>query len=305
MYRPVKHGCQYNSPVAHRQTAIRQIVKLKSLPAAGAKDVSGNGRNAIARLGKRTAQVLQSARTTLDVFEAVAQHQPIGVTDLARLLGLTKPTAQRCLVTLCDAGWIRVQENSAAKWVITAKSFSLGRHALSSGQLRDAVLPLMVKLQELTHESNYLMIADGRSVVGIERIEGTRPVRSFIPIGQPVALHAASSGKIFLAYCTPEALDAYIAGGLPKVAANTIQDPEKLRRQLSRIRKQGWAVSIDEFAEGTSAIAAAILDGGQRPVASIVLALPTNRFAKRLRAKYAALVVDAAKKAHQRVFGAS
>jgi DNA-binding IclR family transcriptional regulator len=280
-------------------------VKLNPPHSVGARDASGNGRQAGERPEKLAAQVLKSARTTLDVFEAVAEHQPIGVSDLARLLGLTKPTAQRCLLTLCDAGWIRAQNDSATKWVITAKSFSLGRHALSSGQMRDVVLPIMVKLQELTHESNYLMVADGRSAVGIERIEGTHPVRFFIPIGQPVALHAAASGKVFLAYSTPEALDAYLAGGLPQVTGKTICDPETLRRELSRIRKQGWSISIDEFAEGTSAIAAPILDRRQRPVASIVLALPTNRCPKRLHAQYAALVVDAAKESHQRLFGAS
>jgi DNA-binding IclR family transcriptional regulator len=257
------------------------------------------------RSGMGGAPVLRSARTTLDVFEAVAEHQPIGVSDLARLLGLTKPTAQRCLLTLCDAGWIRAQSESATKWVITAKSFSLGRHALSSGQLRDVVLPIMVRLQELTGESNYLMVVDGRNTVGIERIEGTLPIRSFIPIGQPVALHAAASGKTFLAYYTPEALDAYIAGGLPEVTAKTIREPERLRRQLARVKKQGWAISIDEFADGTSAVAAPILDQQERAVASIVLALPTNRFPKRLHAKYVGLVVDATEKAHQRLFGAS
>lgn len=249
--------------------------------------------------------MLQSARTTLDVFEAVAEHQPVGVSDLARRLKLTKATAQRCLLTLRNAGWIRAQNGSATKWVITAKSFSLGRQALASGQLRDVVLPIMVKLQEATRESIYLMIEDGRDCIGIERIEGSLPVRFFIPIGERVKLHAASSGKTFLAYYSEPALDAYIEAGLERVTPQTIRDPRELRRQLALIKKRGWSMSIDEFADGTSAVAAPILDRQDRPVASIVIALPTNRFPKRLHARYAALVVDAVKEARKRLFGAS
>jgi len=219
------------------------------------------------------------------------------------MLELTKATTQRCLLTLRDTGWIRAHNNSTTKWVITAKSFSLGRHALASVQLRDVVIPIMVKLQEATRESIYLMIEDGRDCIGIERIEGTLPVRFFIAIGERVALHAGSSGKIFLAYYSPEALESYISGGLEKVTPKTIIDADELRRELPTIRKRGWAASIDEFADGTSAIAAPILDNQERAVASIVIACPTNRFPKRVRPKYASLVLEAGREASKRLFG--
>lgn len=247
--------------------------------------------------------VLQSAKTVLFVFETIAEHQPIGVSELARLLKLTKATAQRCLLTLRDAGWIRAHNSHITKWVITAKSFSLGRYALDSAHLRDAMLPTMLKLRDATRESVYLMVEDGRDSIGIERIEGTLPVRFFIPVGERVALHAAASGKTFLAHYSPEALAMYLAGGLNKVTERTIINPEELRRSLQLIRKRGWAMSIDEFAEETSAVAAPILDTNGCAVVSIVVALPTSRFPKRLHAEFAALVVQAGNEARKRVFG--
>lgn len=50
---------------------------------------------------------MRSVRTTFRILEAVAEHQPIGLSELARRLGLPKSTVQRSLATLAELGWIR------------------------------------------------------------------------------------------------------------------------------------------------------------------------------------------------------
>ena len=62
----------------------------------------------------------QSASRVLAVLEGIARHQPIGVSDLARLLDADKSAVQRAIMTLADEGWIHSASGSPSKWQLTA-----------------------------------------------------------------------------------------------------------------------------------------------------------------------------------------
>ena len=55
----------------------------------------------------------QSAARVLAVLECIARHQPIGVSELARLLQADKSAVQRAVMTLADDGWIRLASGNA------------------------------------------------------------------------------------------------------------------------------------------------------------------------------------------------
>lgn len=247
--------------------------------------------------------MLQSVTTALNVFEIVAQHQPIGVSEITRRVGVTKSTVQRCLQTLHNTGWIRPEGETATKWVLTAKSFSLGRHVADSNHLRDAVLPVMERLRDVTQESVHLVIAEGREAVLLERLDSTLAIRTFLPLGARAPLHATANGKAILAYFGEQAIDNYMAPGLEAMTGRTLRDPELLRSELSQIRARGWSMAVDELADGASAVASPILDGPGRAVASLSISCPTTRFSENVRADYAKLVVEASHTARRQMLG--
>ena len=59
-------------------------------------------------------KTLRTVDKALRVLDAVAEHQPIGVGALARLLTMDKSAVQRILVSLQRAGWICPAGGSAA-----------------------------------------------------------------------------------------------------------------------------------------------------------------------------------------------
>ncbi|MCE2764019.1 MAG: helix-turn-helix domain-containing protein, partial [Ilumatobacteraceae bacterium] len=69
-------------------------------------------------------QSLQTVENAMSVLEAVAQHQPIGVSALARQLDMDKNTVQRILVTLGRDGWL-VQDGPKGSWTLSAKILTL------------------------------------------------------------------------------------------------------------------------------------------------------------------------------------
>ncbi len=242
-------------------------------------------------------QLLQSVTTALSVFELVALNQPIGVSELARRLKVGKSTVQRCLETMEAAGWLRADQGPQTRWVITAKSFTLGRRVSEAGHLRSSVLPVMERLRDATGETIHLVVADGRNAVLLERLESPQSMRIFLPLGVHGPLHASATGKAILSRYSEEKISEYLSFDLEAFTSKTIDRPETLKVELNDALHRGYAVVVDERETGASAIAAPIEDGSGAVVAAISISCPTSRFPKEVRSRYAGLVVEAAKRA--------
>ena len=74
------------------------------------------------------------------------------------------------------------------------------------------------------------------------------------------------------------ATEAVIAGGLAKVAPNTITDPDELRRSLARIRAEGYAFDDLEFAPDMRCVALPVFENGGEVPGGIAISGPASRF---------------------------
>jgi IclR family transcriptional regulator, acetate operon repressor len=247
------------------------------------------------RIGAATeGHVLQSVTTALGVFEMVARHQPIGLSELSRRTGVNKSTVQRCLQTLSDQGWLRTEDEQSAKWVITARILEVGRQVKDGNSLSQAALPTMMRLRDATQENVHLAVAEVYDSVLLERLESPHPIRIFYAIGSRVPLNAAAAGKAMLAYWDPEALSSFIAAGLRRMTDSTIIDANRLRKELVEIRKRGWASTVNELDDGASAVAAPILNHSGKPIGAVSVSAPSSRMTNAKRLSYAELVVQSA-----------
>ncbi|WP_231511397.1 IclR family transcriptional regulator [Chondromyces apiculatus] len=223
--------------------------------------------------------MLRSVTVALQVFEVVAMQQPIGVSEISRRLGMSKSTVQRCLVTLGEAGWIRPEVTAGpTRWVITSKSFGIGRRVGNSRHLRTAALPVLERLRDATGAPVELIVPEGREGVLIERVATAATEWLFLPPGLRAPLHVRADGKVILARLPEEDLEAYLGEGLEMLTRQTVTDPMRLRRELASIRARGWAASIDELVDGVSTLASAVVDLEGRPLAAVSLHLPSEPF---------------------------
>lgn len=239
---------------------------------------------------------MRSVLNALRVLEEVAVRQPVGVGELARVLELPKSSVQRSLRTLHTAGWIRPVGSELTRWALTTRALHVGRHAAGELSLRDAAIPVMEDLRLETEETIHLMVPEGDKVVLIERLETPKPVRIIIPLGGGAPIHASSNGKAVLASSPPDEVERLLAEGLPRYTDTTIVDTDKLRRELAETRRRGYATNVGEWRSDIAAVAAAILDGGGRPIASMSISTPVNRMPVKLRPRYGAMVSDAARR---------
>ncbi|MEV5541783.1 IclR family transcriptional regulator [Saccharopolyspora shandongensis] len=240
-------------------------------------------------------KALRNVLNTLRVLEEVAARQPIGVGDLARALDMPKSSVQRSLLTLDEAGWIRPASAEVKRWVMTTKALAIGGRASGDLGLRDAARPIMEDLRSRTEETIHLTVPEEDRVVLIERLETSKPLRISMALGHALPLHASANGKAVLANSGPEVLKRLFADELPRYTDNTITDPDQMLAELARIRDRGFALNHGEWRADVGSVAAAVLDGPEKPIASLSVNIPMSRLTEENEAVFGAAVREAAR----------
>ncbi|WP_211241268.1 IclR family transcriptional regulator [Pseudonocardia spinosispora] len=240
---------------------------------------------------------VQSVLRSLQVLEAVATRQPVGVADLARALDLPKSTVQRSLMTLAEAGWLEHVPGELTRWTLGPAARRIARAGAHETTLREAALGPMQELRDETNETIHLAVPDGTAwMVLVERMDSTQPVRTFNELGTRTPSHATSTGLSVLAHLPGAEVDALLASDLEVYSPTTVVDPEELRAELTAIRTRGYAVNLQRYRPQVAAIGAAVLDRSGLPVAGICISMPDSRYRPRLLPHWGSLVAEAARR---------
>lgn len=245
---------------------------------------------------------MRSVSSALLVLEAVAEHQPIGLSALARTLGMPKTTVQRSLATLAEHGWLEVDKQTGG-WQVGVRAFIVGSAVGARAGLRAAAIQTLNALGAEVGETVHLMVPHGREVVLVERVDSPHPVRAVAPLGARGPLHATSNGKSVLATMPPEEVETYIAAGLTAKTPRTMVDADELRADLRHVRARGYATCLEENEIGVVSVAAAIRSGDDRPVASLSISGPKARMQVKLLASYGQRVRQAAQEIARKLPG--
>jgi IclR family acetate operon transcriptional repressor len=213
-------------------------------------------------------KALGSALTTLRAAEVVAEHQPIGVTGVARHLAVTKSSAQRVLATLAEAGWIAPAPSGGGQWELTARPWLVGRHYVEHRDFRAVLAPVLRRLRDETGETAHLTVVDDDRAVIVEVAESRQPVHAASRIGATTPAIESAGGRAVLARATPARLAA-LAEAHPDLAASL--------GDLEADRQRGYSVNLGVVNPGVHAVAVPVDDGAGRTVAALVLSAPRDR----------------------------
>jgi len=245
---------------------------------------------------------MSSAVRMIRVCEALAEHQPIGVRELARRVSMPRTSVQRALETLEVAGW--ALRNDAGVWVLTSRPALLSTRGSTGAALRDLAVPALVRLQRATDESVRLWLREGTYMVIAESFDSRQPVRHVgAPPGATVPINASASGKAVLAHLHEAELDAILEAPLEAPTAFSITDPATLRDDLAEVRRRGYAVTRHEALVDVGGVAAPILDATGRAVGALSVTLPMHRLTDAIVEEHGELVRSAAAQVTEQLCG--
>jgi len=217
--------------------------------------------------GDRGTTFVQSLERGLAVIRAFEHGSASTPSEVAAATGLTRAAARRFLLTLAGLGYVRAEGRA---FRLSPRVIELGRSYLSGLTLPDLALPHLRELVASVRESSSVAVLDGERIVYIAHVAAKRVLAVSVTVGSTDPAWATSLGRVLLAAQSDEWLDRYLESAeLPALTARTITRAARLRAELEKVRKQGWALVDQELEEGLRAVAAPIHDAHGRVVAAV------------------------------------
>jgi IclR family transcriptional regulator, KDG regulon repressor len=238
-----------------------------STPAAGDK---------VSKVGRLSS--VTSALLVLKAFSA--EEAEIGISSLAKRLGLAKSTTHRLAVTLAAEGFLE-QNPETGRYRLGLSLFTLGALARRRMDVSNVSRPLLGTLRDKFQEASTLAILSGRSIMYLHNLESGQAIGIRAHIGDLKPAFCTAEGRVLLAFSPPAVVTEVLAAELLPRTANTETDPAVLRRLLDEVRATGYALDDEESEDSMRCLAAPVRDISGKVVAAVGLAGPTVRLTKK------------------------
>jgi IclR family acetate operon transcriptional repressor len=219
-------------------------------------------------------QAVDRALAILDCFRR--EPQSLGITEIARAVGLNVSTAHRLVRALCHGGFME-QEPATERYRLGFAIAILGQRALEQSGY-DLARPVLAGLASATGESASLGVRRGDEVIVIERSASAQPLRFDHPTGSEIQLHASAMGKVLLAFSpgTPKVIAASLPS-MTRYTPHSVTSRASLATALTAIRDLGFAINEEERYEGVSGIAAPVVGADGTAHAAVGIQGPSLR----------------------------
>ena len=219
--------------------------------------------------------VTSRALGVLDAFDV--DHPRLSLTEVSERSGTPLTTTHRLLAEL--AAWGALARRADGRYEIGRKLWDLGLLAPVQLELRQVASPFLLDVHTATRDTVHLAVRDGTKALYVERISGRESVPVVSQVGSRLPLHATGVGKVLLATAPDDVVEEVLRQPT-RETRHTVVDPRLLSRELTEVRRRGFARTAEEMTLGAASVAVPVtveLPAGPVVVAALGIVVPAHR----------------------------
>jgi IclR family pca regulon transcriptional regulator len=242
--------------------------------------------------------MLSLARGLL-VLQAFAASGPkLTVSDAARITGLARATARRCLYTLEKVGYVRADGSA---YQLESRFLPLARAYLRSLGPEGSVQVVLDRLRDQVDETCAIGRLDGAHVIYTSVSRKPRSGTLGGSMGLRVPAFCTSMGRVLLAALPEAELEAVLDAFPPvKFTPYTITAREEIRERVREAARNGFSINDQELDVGLRALAAPIRDHRGRTIGVLNAGGEAERLSNSLLVgRFLPLLIEAAEEISQ------
>jgi IclR family transcriptional regulator, KDG regulon repressor len=214
----------------------------------------------------------------LRMLNRIAQADaPVGVTAMAKEMGLEKSNVHRTLTTLLTLGYVQ-RDSATGRYGPTLKVWELGMKVVTRHPMVRAARPFMQMLHQQTQETIHLTILDGADCIYLDQIRAPLPVRMTPVPGHRAPAIFPASGRVQLAF-QPNAEEIVSEFRATHPRGKEIKLAATLR-EFALIRQQGFTYTESGWSTGINSLAGAIIGRDGVSVAALAVSGPAERLTR-------------------------
>jgi DNA-binding IclR family transcriptional regulator len=228
------------------------------------------------RTGQPAVRHVAAVERALAVLDALSDGSPeLGTNEIARRTGINASTVSRLLATLASARMVE-HVSATGRYRLGPRLLQLGSLVLGRLDLRNVARPHLQELVRVTGETATLSAPGEHDAITVDYVQGDASVQSVARLGRPSIGHATATGKVLLAFGEAQ----LPPGPLQAHTSRTVTDRARLKTELTRISRQGYAEAVGEREPDLNAIAAPVYDAEGKLAGIVSVQGPASRFGR-------------------------
>lgn len=244
---------------------------------------------------------VESVDRAMRLLLYLRDHDSISVKEAAAHLGIAASTAHRLLSTLARRRF--VVQDFARRYRMGAVLSVAAPERITISRLREAALPALREMQAKLPETVQVMVLRGGNIRFIEGVEPDAVLRVSRRVDYEMPAFVSAGGKVILGRLSNQEVEEIYQRGLIEWPTRRVQSMKMLKRMLTQVRRDGYALSMEETEQGVVGIGMAVIGPDARPVAALTFAIPSVRFQRALVPEYVAALQMATQQVQLELFG--
>jgi DNA-binding IclR family transcriptional regulator len=222
---------------------------------------------------------VKTLATALDILGLFASDkESLSVGEIAVATKLAKSKVSKLLAVYRQFGFLE-QDAVTRRYKVGIRAFELGSVFPKNNALAHDALPIMRRIAETSGHSATLSIMAADVILHVMAVEGPLYMDGRWRVGNRLAPHATSAGKVLLASLSAAELMGFIGRNkLTRITSLTVTSAPRLKTQLEQIRATGFSITRGESAPGLAAIAVPVLGRSDRVTAALGMVIPDHLF---------------------------
>lgn len=221
--------------------------------------------------------------------------------EVASEVGMTLSTAHRFLLTLEEIG--AVIRSAGNRYHLGLMMAELGRNLTRKDALAEIARPIVNQLANRHRETVSLATFDGHQLNFVAWAEPKRLLTMNLRRDHPLPMHCSSIGKVIISGLPIIVREELISTlHLEKFTDNTIVSLIKLRKEISKAYKDGFAIDNQEMEEGLTCLAVPVRGYDGDTIAAISISAPSTRMTAKDREGYIAVLKESAEQISSELF---
>ncbi len=203
-----------------------------------------------------------SVARALELVELIVTGPSEGMTlsEIVKTVGGSKSAVLATLRTLVHFGYLRTVE-VGPKYLPGMMLIRLGDLAEAHDPLIAVARPILRRLSEKSGLTIRVARNDGGFPIFLDRVDGAGFVRFYTPLGVKELPHVSSAGKAILAQLNDDQIKAVAKEcGLVARTKKSITTLTQLKKEIEKIRLDGFATDDEEDAQGIFCVGAPFFD---------------------------------------------
>ncbi|WP_433566728.1 IclR family transcriptional regulator [Nocardia sp. CA-151230] len=220
------------------------------------------------------AYPIGSVDNTLRILLLLRDRGSLTLAEVSTELGIARSSAHRLMAMLTYYDFVR-QSPADRSFRIGLALVDIGLAAARTLDVRALARPILTGLAQSTGMTAHLVFPRGREVLFADGVETERTIRAALRTGSTLPAHVTSAGKAMLATLSDDQLRQMFSKEPPQALTDiSVSSLSALLREISGIRRSGYAINHGESEPGVLAMGVACVVRGAELMVGLSVAGP-------------------------------